>query len=220
MMRRRAFAGAGILVAWLVLAGCGHLMAPPDLPAVKADVARYMESPAYERDVRRALRPVRQALRRLDAASATGTAMVLDIDETALSTYEYQKGLGFGHYGPAWHEWQRQRRAVALEPVLEVYREARARGVAVFFVTGRRERSRADTEANLRQAGYEDWSGLWLKPDDHREPSVAPYKASCRAQIEAQGYRILFNIGDQDSDLAGGHAEHTVRLPNPIYRVE
>ena len=33
------------------------------------------------------------------------------------------------------------------------------------------------------------------------------------------GYRIVVNMGDQPSDLAGGYAEKAVLLPNPFYRI-
>jgi acid phosphatase len=105
-----------------------------------------------------------------------------------------------------------------VKPVLEVYQAARAKGLEAFFITGRREAFRADTEANLKEAGYEGWSELMMKPDAYSERSVVPLKTRCREQIEAKGYRIILNIGDQDSDLEGGHAEHTIRLPNVIYR--
>ncbi len=36
-------------------------------------------------------------------------------------------------------------------------------------------------------------------------------------QIEAEGYVIIANIGDQTSDLIGGYAEKTFKLPNPLY---
>jgi acid phosphatase len=214
---RRALAVC-LLVVTVGFAGCARLAGPPDLPSAKLQVAAYMEGDGYQRDLRRSLRPVLRGLAALPAGGSAKLALVLDIDETALSTYEYQKGMGFGHYSPAWYEWQRQHRAVAILPVLEAYRAAQAKGVALFFVTGRREASRADTEANLRAAGYDGWGELMMKPDSHKEPSVAPFKTACREQIEERGYRILFNLGDQDSDLQGGHAERTVKLPNPIYR--
>lgn len=31
------------------------------------------------------------------------------------------------------------------------------------------------------------------------------------------GFRIIVNVGDQESDLAGGHAERAFKLPNPFY---
>jgi acid phosphatase len=40
-----------------------------------------------------------------------------------------------------------------------------------------------------------------------------------RAAIEDEGYTIVANVGDQPSDLEGGHAERAFLLPNPFYRV-
>jgi hypothetical protein len=41
-----------------------------------------------------------------------------------------------------------------------------------------------------------------------------------RQRLSEEGYRILVNIGDQESDLAGGYAEFAVKLPNYIYSVD
>lgn len=43
------------------------------------------------------------------------------------------------------------------------------------------------------------------------------YKSGERAEIEADGYRIIANVGDQESDLQGGHADRAFKLPNPFY---
>ena len=43
------------------------------------------------------------------------------------------------------------------------------------------------------------------------------YKSLERAKIAAQGYTIIANMGDQKSDLDGGHSERVFRLPNPFY---
>ena len=45
-------------------------------------------------------------------------------------------------------------------------------------------------------------------------------KAPLRAEIERAGYTIIANMGDQPSDLFGGHAEKMFLLPNPFYRVK
>ena len=37
--------------------------------------------------------------------------------------------------------------------------------------------------------------------------------------IEAEGYTIIANIGDQPSDLDRGFSEQTYLLPNPFYRI-
>ena len=99
---------------------------------------------------------------------------------------------------------------------LELYRTATRLGVAVFFITGRPEEEREATERNLRAAGYESWAGLVLRPSSGDRSA---FKTSVRRQITQDGYTILANVGDQESDLVGGHAQRTFKIPNPFYEV-
>ena len=48
-------------------------------------------------------------------------------------------------------------------------------------------------------------------------PATIPYKSGTRAYIESQGYNIVADIGDQFSDLLGGFADKTFKMPNPNY---
>jgi len=43
------------------------------------------------------------------------------------------------------------------------------------------------------------------------------YKSATRAHIESLGYDIVANFGDQFSDLIGGSADRTFKMPNPNY---
>ena len=46
------------------------------------------------------------------------------------------------------------------------------------------------------------------------------YKSQTRAHVESAsggGYHIVANFGDQFSDLIGGHADQSIKLPNPGY---
>jgi putative acid phosphatase of HAD superfamily subfamily IIIB len=56
---------------------------------------------------------------------------------------------------------------------------------------------------------------LTLKPAGSTLTTVA-YESGARAAIEQQGYRIIANIGDRYSDLAGGHADRAFKVPNPF----
>jgi acid phosphatase len=107
----------------------------------------------------------------------------------------------------------------AIAPTLQLFKTAREKGVSVFFITGRSETVRSATEANLRKAGYDGWSGVIMRPAGTTTPSAADYKAPERAKIARQGFTIIANVGDQPSDLAGGYAERTFLVPNPFYRV-
>ena len=39
-------------------------------------------------------------------------------------------------------------------------------------------------------------------------------KTAARTEIERRGYRIVANIGNNDTDLTGGHADRTFKLPD------
>ena len=47
--------------------------------------------------------------------------------------------------------------------------------------------------------------------------SAVPYKSSTRKRIERSGFDIVLSMGDQMSDLIGGAADNTFKLPNPFY---
>ena len=58
-------------------------------------------------------------------------------------------------------------------------------------------------------------------PYIHANPPVScptiQYKSGTRAYIESQGYEIVGDFGDQFSDLLGGFADKTFKMPNPNY---
>ena len=155
---------------------------------------------------------------------------MLDIDETALSNWEVIKRDDFGRPigGPCdpaldapcgWAAWDQLARDTAIEPTLQLFQRACALDVAVFFITGRPENQRRATERNLAAVGYKGYEKLYMVPNGAHFASAADFKAPVRAEIEQQGYTIVENMGDQPSDLLGGHAEKKFLLPDPFYRV-
>ena len=216
-----------------VSAGCSEVVrsdAPavvPSLAEAKRQVVDYVTSGRYDTDVASAVAEAKAYLERRLAAGGK-LAIVLDIDETSLSNLPQLRANDYGFIvagpcdlprGPCGLlAWIEMARAEPIKPVLGLARFARERGVAVFFITGRPERLRAVTERNLREAGYE-WTDVILKPDDLTAKSAADFKAPARKKIVDQGYTIVVNVGDQMSDLDGGHAERTYKLPNPFYLV-
>jgi hypothetical protein len=141
-------------------------------------------------------------------------AIVLDIDETSLSNYQQLNMNNFGNATAALAVAAVGGSSPAIAPTLDLYRQARSDGISVFAITGRPAAIETQTRQNLNTAGYTDLSGIFFKPT--AEP-VIPFKSGQRAALEAQGYRIIANVGDQESDLAGGHADRSFKLPNPFY---
>ena len=93
-----------------------------------------------------------------------------------------------------------------------------ATAVPNLFDVQREIQLRAAPERNLREQGYE-WDEVIVFPPNVRFASAVDFKAPERKKISDRGYTILVNIGDQDSDLAGGYAERTFKLPNPVYLI-
>jgi hypothetical protein len=141
-------------------------------------------------------------------------ALVLDIDETSLSNYAQLALNDFGNAPAAIAVSAVSASAPSIASTLELYRQARAAGISVFAITGRPAAIETQTRQNLNNAGYTDLSGIFFKPGAE---AVIPFKSGQRAALESQGYRIVANVGDQESDLAGGHADRSFKLPNPFY---
>lgn len=197
---------------------------PANLHLLKKEVKLYHDSGEYQKELAQVITQAYKFMltKSKDNAQLTHPkklAVVLDIDETSLSNY---KSLATHRFFPTRKQLQQDIEAAnapAIQPMLSFYDDALKQGVSVFFVTGRRESERLITDKNLKQAGYHDWTGLYLKPENYNQASVVPFKSQIRSTISKLGYTIIASIGDQESDLKGGYAEKTFKLPNPYYHI-
>jgi predicted secreted acid phosphatase len=233
--RRRLFVGLAIsLLAAMAhpspaSAQAGELAQPANVGDAKFAATAYHKSGAYSRDVTTVIDQVSAWLTER-APLVKRPALVLDIDDTALSNWDAIVANDFGRVfdgpcrappkGPCgWVAWDLLGRSPAIVQTLALYKQARSLGVAVFFITGRDQPQRGATRRNLQRAGYVGYRGLYMPAKGAHYPSAADFKTPQRQKIEAAGYTIIANVGDQPSDLAGGHAEKTFLLPNPYYRI-
>jgi hypothetical protein len=165
------------------------------LTGVAATPAHAAALPSYDTWIADVEAVTDQAAVYLDArlpASGVRAAIVLDIDNTALQSR-------YRPYG-------------ATPSVLALARQARADGAAVFFVTARPEIIEAATEINLNVVGYR-WTDIYTRPTfDFSDNQTLKTKA--RTDIERRGYTIVANVGNSATDLGGGHAERTFKLPD------
>ncbi|MFD5074043.1 HAD family acid phosphatase [Streptomyces sp. NPDC058371] len=168
-------------------------------PAVTAVQAAEVDYATWQSDVQavidQALPYVQQRAAHTDGQKL---ALVFDIDNTTLET-------GF-------HPWY-ELPTPAVEASLALARYADSHGVAVFFVSARPGIIASETEWNLKTVGY-PVTGLFVRDLPDLFDEVSAYKTGERADIEAQGYTIIANVGNNDSDLVGGHAERTFKLPD------
>ena len=187
-------------------------------------LVNYHDSGAYRRDIDTVGQQALAYLNGLETVS-TPQAMVLDLDETSWFN-NWPKLVNPEIDGPkAWTEWIQKAEAPPIGVTLELFEMARKKNIEVFFITGRYQTMRDFTQKNLENAGFKGWRELFLYPtqaDSDRDlvfPEAATYKTAVRWSIASRGYRIVLNMGDQESDITGGFAEKTFKLPNPFYTV-
>jgi acid phosphatase len=197
-----------------------------NLDALKAQIRKYHDCTCtcgcYTKDLDlqadRAIAFLRQrAAHRLPQEKL---ALVLDIDETTLSNYQEMTKADFAYDSNAFNAWVDSAKAPAIAGTLRLFKEAQRLEVSVFFLTGRPEAQRDPTERNLRAQGFQNWQQLMLRPPEQASATALAFKSAARAEIAAQGYALVLNVGDQWSDLRGNpEAEFSVKYPDPYYYI-
>jgi hypothetical protein len=180
------------------------------------------------------------------ARHTNGTkAIVLDVDDTSLVTWNYEIFSNWAFNPTTNATFVTEQRFPAVFGMVDLVRAAEREGYAIFFLTGRPATQEEATLGNLTadgvgvDAGFpkpttlsDGEDGLFTKPavadypdylkaacagDPNGSCTTIHYKSATRAHIESLGYDIVANFGDQFSDLEGGHADRTFKLPNPNY---
>ena len=172
-------------------------------------------------------------------AKTPKAAVVLDVDDTTLATWDYELYSNWD-YNPSTNATFVLGEAFPAVPgMVAMVDAAKADGYAIFWITGRPPAQEAATLGNLEHVGYPaptdvttGVDGLFTKPAVADYPpylqaacagepggkcTTIEYKSATRAYIESQGWEIVADVGDQYSDLIGGSADKTFKLPNPNY---
>jgi hypothetical protein len=172
-------------------------------------------------------------------------AIVLDVDDTTLATWNYEVFSNWAYNPTTNADFVLGQKFPAVPGMVDMVSRAAAEGYAIIYLTGRPAVQEPATLGNLTadgvgvDAGYpapttlnDGEDGLFTKPavadypdylkaacagDPNGSCTTSHYKTATRAHIESLGYDIVGNFGDQYSDLVGGYADHTFKLPNPNY---
>jgi len=173
------------LVLLALLGLLGLLLSPPATAAL-ASKSR------WEADVDTAMSGSHRYVDNRVARGGSKLAVNFDIDNTTLASY----------YAPG-------------QPVARVLRfakYARSRGVRLLFNTarpagdGRLLRARR----SLEKVGYQV-AGICGRKEGE---TLAHGKQRCRRYFVSQGYTLIANVGNRDTDFVGGDYERAFRLPN------
>jgi len=172
-------------------------------------------------------------------------AIVFDVDDTTLATWNYEVFSNWAYNPTTNAQFVNGQLFPAVPGMVDLAWAAVRAGYSVFWITGRPATQKAATLGNLTHdrvgvdAGYpapttlnDGEDGLFTKPavvdypdylkaacagDPNGSCTTSHYKTATRAHIESLGYDIVANFGDQFSDLVGGYADNTYKMPNPNY---
>ncbi len=212
-----------ILLGAVALGGIGlGANEPLNLSVAKTAVRAYHDEGDYHRDISQV---ADWAIAWIEQRAAQRTpderlVVLMDVDETVLSNYPQMDEQDFGYVPSVWVDWVDRAAAPAIEPMKRVFEVARQHDMAVIFLTGRAEPDETvGTIKNLKEVGMGDYERIIFKGPTDTAPTAAERKLLRRIQLKEEGWTIIASLGDQGSDLAGGHAERIFKLPNPFYKV-
>lgn len=211
----RIFLGITILAA-LFFAGCGN--SPENLTNAKKAVQTYYENGEYHAELTEI---VNHGLERLKEKQLPKNPMIIfDIDETALSNYEYIKSIDFGYIPELWVKYLKREEADAIPEIQKIYDWAVNNNVSVAFLIGRTYDAKEATYNNLKAEGYSTFDTLICRHADEEKVGASTYKENHRLELVNEGYTIIASVGDQKSDLKGDHSGIKIHVPNYLYIVD
>jgi hypothetical protein len=151
--------------------------------------------------------------------------VLFDVDDTTLLTYPYEIASNFAYDPVENAKWVLGEKFPQTFGMVKLVRQAKRMGYDVVYLTGRPSSQQDATIGNLTKVGYPTPDAIYTRdkanPPDYMtcapDCSTIDYKSLTRKHINATGNHIVANVGDQFSDLAGGFADKTFKLPNPMY---
>lgn len=193
------------------------------LTATPDALSDYHDSGQYDHDLSEAIENALRYLRFRMTQHARQTqpkplAIVMTVDETALSNYDDLKKLNFNFSASDIEQVYAQAHARAIPYTKALYDYARRHHIAIFFVTHRKEHLRHHTTTNLHRVGYDDWEGLYMLPDDQTRLTLQRFKLETHKKILTLGYDIALDLENQLDHVESDYADMSVTLPNPYYQ--
>lgn len=192
-----------------------HPQKPENLTLAKQDVELYYESKSFNQEVKEVLEEAWHQLKNI--VPTDKSTIIIDIDETALSNYEYFKLMGLAKGNQtAFTYWKSLGYCRAIKPTLSFYKKLIKKGFKVVFISCRSTKIYKQTAANLKKVGYHTFERIILRTKKDMKVPFYTYKKQKRYDLANEGYEIVACVGDQWSDLEGEHTGIKVKLPNYI----
>jgi predicted secreted acid phosphatase len=207
-----------LILSFFLIASCGEQEKPENLTIARKDVKEYYESGRFYTEVEDVVKEAEKEFDKIKIKN--NSAVVFDVDETALDNYALAKSMGFGYVYKMNKEWNAEMKSPAFKPVKELYDYLLERGVHIIFLTGRNFPEYEVTYQNLKNVGYTVFDTLITQIGDETKMKSRDFKSSKRVFLTNEGYDIIGTVGDQWSDLRGEDHGIQVKIPNYLYKDE
>ena len=191
---------------------------PINLTVAKDEVKKYHESGRYDKETAKVIDAAISEFNNIKAGN--NDVVIFDIDETALSSYEYRKKYDFGYVPEIWDRWVSEAKATAIKEVKRLYDLLVSKDFKIVFLTGRKDYMYNSTYQNLVDQGYTRFDTLIVRSSNEYKTTALTYKSQKRTELVKKGYNIVGDIGDQLSDLEGPYHGIQVKIPNYQYIIK
>ena len=189
-----------------------------NLRTSKDIVKDYYESGGYDKELDEVIADAKQKFSKVEIKN--NSVIIFDVDETALNNYGLAKQMDFGYVYDLNKKWNEELKAPAIKQTQDLYFYLLNRGFKIIFVTGRNSNEYDVTYKNLIQTGYTVFDTLITQREDEQNLKTQQFKSTKRAELAAQGYEIVGNIGDQWTDLNGPYSGIQIKIPNYLYEIK
>jgi acid phosphatase len=209
-----------IVIAALYFAGCNSSndAVLQNLDTAKKLVQNYYESGEFDKECKLLFDDAKSQIEKLTLDK--NSAVIFDVDETALSNYNNTKEIGFGYVREHWHNGILKADEPAIPETKKFYDWLISKNIRVIFLTGRYDEVREATIQNLIYTGYTKFDTLIVRNYQESKIPAAEFKPAKRNELVEKGYNIIACVGDQWSDLVGGNTGIKIKLPNYLYLID
>src|SRR5574338_190317 len=189
-----------------------------NLRTAKDIVIDYYESGKYDEELTEVVNDAKKKFDKVEVES--NSAVIFDVDETALNNYGLAKMMDFGYVYDLNKKWNEELKATAFKPVKDLYDYLLNKGFKIVFLTGRNSNEYDVTYKNLIKEGYTEFDTLITQNKEDQTLKSQEFKTKIRTELTHKGYQIVGTVGDQWTDLNGPYSGIQIKLPNYLYEVK
>ncbi len=189
-----------------------------NLTTAKDIVKDYYESGKYDEEMNAVIKDAKEKFNEIKINK--NSAVIFDVDETALNNYGLAKQMNFGYVFELNKKWNEELKAPAILQTQDLYFYLLNKGVKIIFLTGRNSSEYEVTYKNLIQAGYTKFDTLITQREDEQNLKSMEFKSKKRVELTQKGYEIIGTVGDQWTDLKGPYSGIQIKIPNYLYEMK